>query len=225
MSQFDAGGSDASSFPKIKVRIESLSDLVFGLALSIGSLILIGSQPKNGADLLANIFIFGFSFIIVVMTWLGYTRTITVLPGEAPYALVLNLGLLFCVALEPYLFYLVNTAPTLGIIEPASIAYGLDAGLMFLFLAGLARLVVNQAKKTSLDNEKRLHPLLVQRFSRLVKIQTIIGTIFLISALPVFWVDTPVGRLRFFLWFAPLLLVPMYRRRVPSSRIATETCG
>ena len=31
MSQFDADGSDASSFPKIKVRIESLSDLVFGL--------------------------------------------------------------------------------------------------------------------------------------------------------------------------------------------------
>jgi len=35
----------ANGPPRIRVRIESLSDLVFGLALSIGSIILVGKQP------------------------------------------------------------------------------------------------------------------------------------------------------------------------------------
>ncbi|HZD12682.1 MAG TPA: TMEM175 family protein [Candidatus Binatus sp.] len=198
-----------SSIPKIKVRIESLSDLVFGLALSFGSLILIGSQPKNGLDLLVNIFIFGFSFMIVVMTWIGYTRTITVLPAEASYALVLNLGLLFCVALEPYLFYLLITTQLVGVAEPASIAYAVDAGLMFLFLAGLARLVVMSQQKI---RDSQLHPLVLKRFNRLMKIQAIIGGIYVISALPIFWINTPFGYLRFYLWFSPFLIVPAYRR-------------
>ena len=76
-------GLESSAVPRIRVRIESLSDLDFGLALSFGSLILIGSQPRNGRDLLVNVFIFGFSFMIVVWTWIGYTRTVAVLPGEA----------------------------------------------------------------------------------------------------------------------------------------------
>ena len=36
----------AAPNPRIKIRIETLSDLVFGLALSIGSLVLIGRSPK-----------------------------------------------------------------------------------------------------------------------------------------------------------------------------------
>ncbi|MDA4136862.1 MAG: hypothetical protein OK449_07720 [Thaumarchaeota archaeon] len=33
--------------PRIKVRMESLSDIVFGLALSIGSLVLIGTSRRT----------------------------------------------------------------------------------------------------------------------------------------------------------------------------------
>ena len=73
--------------------------------------------------------------MIVVWTWIGYSRTVAVLPSEAPIALPLNLGLLFCVALESYLFYVVITTKTVELADHASIAYGLDAGLMFLFLA------------------------------------------------------------------------------------------
>lgn len=203
--------SESSAVPRIRVRIESLSDLVFGLALSFGSLILIGSQPKNGVDLLVNIFIFGFSFMIVVLTWLGYTRTISVLSSDVPYALGLNLSLLFCVALEPYLFYLLISTQIIPLVDPASIAYSIDVGLMYLSLAGLARLVVVQ--ETRSGREARLHPLVLARFKRVTRLQAVIGIIFLLSALPVFWVDTPVGRLRFLLWFAPFLLVPAYRRQ------------
>jgi hypothetical protein len=56
-----------STSPKIKVRIESLSDLVFGLALSIGSLTLIGKLPQTAQDLVTDVVLFGFSFLIVVL--------------------------------------------------------------------------------------------------------------------------------------------------------------
>lgn len=57
--------------PPIKIRKESLPDLVFGLALSIGSLILVGKPTTNGTDLATNVLLFGFGFAIVVLIWLG----------------------------------------------------------------------------------------------------------------------------------------------------------
>ena len=201
---------ESSATPRIRVRIESLSDLVFGLALSFGSLILIGSQPRNGMDLLVNIFIFGFSFMIVIWTWIGYTRTIAVLPTEAPFALPLNFGLLFCVALEPYLFYVLITTKIAELVDPASIAYALDAGLMFLFLAGLGYLVVKEEKRRG--ENKRLHPVTLEKFKRLTRLQAIVGGIYIASALPIFSIDTPIGPLRALLWSSPFIILTIFRR-------------
>ena len=213
-------GSESSAIPRIRVRIESLSDLVFGLALSFGSLILIGSQPRNGTDLVVNVFIFGFSFMIIIWTWIGYTRTFAVLPTEAPFALPLNLGLLFCVALEPYLFYVVITTKTLELVDPASIAYAIDAGLMFLFLAGLGYIVVKEEERRG--DDKRLHPIVVNRFRRLTRLQAIVGGIYIASALPIFWVYTPVGILRFLLWSSPFIILTIFRKPKPEAKPITQ---
>jgi len=203
-------GLESQAIPRIRVRIESLSDLVFGLALSFGALILIGSQPKSGLDLLVNVFIFGFSFMIVVWTWIGYRRTVAVLPPDARFALPLNIGLLFCVALEPYLFYVVITSKTVELADPFSIAYALDAGLMFLFLAGLGYVVVKEGKSQGKDT--RLHPVIMSRFKRLTWLQAIVGGIYIASALPIFWVDTPIGQLRFLLWSSPFMILVVFRK-------------
>src|SRR5713101_9205266 len=87
-----AEDDSAAPLLRTKIRIESLSDLVFGLALSIGCVFLIGRVPQTGQDLAANILLFGFSFLILVMTWVGYSRTMAVLPVEVPLALLLNLS-------------------------------------------------------------------------------------------------------------------------------------
>jgi uncharacterized membrane protein len=195
----DAGGGPAAPISRIKIRIESLSDLVFGLALSIGSLILIGRAPQSGQDLAVNVLLFGFGFLIVVMTWLGYSRTMGALPVEVPYALYANLLLLFCVALEPYLFYVLQTVQTFDLLDSASIAYALDVGGMFFLLAALAYLVVKE-ERSGMDGRRRLHPVVLARFRRAMKLQAIVGVIFVVSALPIFWVSTPVGFLRFYLW-------------------------
>ena len=97
--------SEPPNAPKIRNRIENLSDLVFGLALSIGSIVLISKLPQTPTDLVTGVAIFGFSFLLVVWIWSSYTAVMTALPLEVRGTYVLNVMLLFCVAVEPYLFY------------------------------------------------------------------------------------------------------------------------
>jgi len=72
---------------RIKVRIESLSDLVFGLALSIGLLEFLSSPARDPLGLARNLAFFGFSFFILVFTWLGYSRTMAVVQVETEASL------------------------------------------------------------------------------------------------------------------------------------------
>jgi len=87
-------------------RIESLSDLIFGLALSIGAISLVSRVPATPSRMLIDISQFGFSFLILVSVWLGFTNIMSVLPLEDGTTVILNLVLLFLVSIEPYLFYL-----------------------------------------------------------------------------------------------------------------------
>jgi uncharacterized membrane protein len=204
----------AAPSPRIKIRIESLSDLVFGLALSIGSIILAGKVPQSGEDLAVNVGLFGFGFVIVVMTWLGYSRTMAVLPVEVPFALLTNLVLLFVVALEPYLLYVLFSVQTAGMGNATSIAYALDVGTMFFMQAALAYLVVKE-EKVALHGQMALHPVVLARFRRISRVNAVIGVLFAVTALPIFWVNTPVGYLRFLPWYStfPILAVGLSRGR------------
>jgi hypothetical protein len=204
----DANGGDPSALsPRIRIRIESLSDLVFGLALSIGSLILVGRLPQSGQELGVNVLLFGFGFLIVVLAWLGYSRTMAVLPVEVRFALLTNIVLLFLVALEPYLFYVLQTVQTAGLADAASVAYALDVGGMFFMQAALAYLVVSE-DRSGLHGQLPLHPAVLARFRRVARADAVVGLVFAVSALPFLWVDTPIGFLRFYLWSSSLL-VPM----------------
>src|SRR6266705_5184687 len=56
-----------------KPRIESLSDLIFGLALSIGALALIAQPVLTAGDLLRDLLDFAFGFIVLIVVWVRYT--------------------------------------------------------------------------------------------------------------------------------------------------------
>ena len=119
---------------------------------------LIARVPQTGQDLAVNVLLFGFSFLILVMTWVGYSRTMTVLPVDVPFALLLNLlFLLFCVALEPYLFSILESVDSLDLLNSESIAYALDVGVMFLLLVALALLVVKEEQKSGSAGGHRRH--------------------------------------------------------------------
>jgi uncharacterized membrane protein len=195
-------------YTRIKVRIapESFSDIIFGLALSIGSLILIQSQVLTWQDFAWNVLLFGFSFLVIAMTWLLFSRTIAVLPVETPSGLFLNLVLLFLVALEPYLFYLLMSGTAQNLLSFTSIGYALDVGVMFVILGALASFVLKQERTGKIGQHQKLHPIVLHRFRHMMIADYVVGALFLVSATPFFWVPTQLGHLRFVLWYSSFLI-------------------
>lgn len=184
-------------------RIESLSDLVFGLALSIGAVFLIGNPPVTPGDLLADVAEFGFSFLILILVWLRYTRTMSVLRVEGPITLRLNLGLLFLVAIEPFLFNVAfagkGSNGEFG--DVSTIAYALDLGFLILIQGTLSSLAAEQ-----LAHKKRAE--LAYQLHRESLAQYVTAAFFLVSTLPwfYFWEVLPGLRVRFVIWIVPFAL-------------------
>jgi uncharacterized membrane protein len=190
-----------------KTRIESLSDLIFGLALSIGALTLIGQPPSDFQTLVLSIAFYAFSFLILISVWYSYTRTMAFLRVETDRLVSFNILLLFLVSIEPFLFNkLINSS--MSLVENVSIVYAFDLGGLFAIQAFLANSILSDKNK----------PEQVIRDFRLRRNTQLIGmALFFISALPIFWTWTiQVGSnfgipLRIILWILTLFM-PSIRR-------------
>ena len=180
-----------------KVGIASIADVVFGLALSIGSLILVSKTPQSGYALVQGIYYFGFSFLTVILVWLSFRRMVLVLPYETQAILSVNIALLFCVAIEPFLFYVLVTTNAIG--DDASTAFALDIGAMMFLLSGLDYLLLREERHNS---PHRLPQEIVDRQGRAIILHLVFGSVFLVSALPLFWTVTVAGApMREYLWY------------------------
>jgi uncharacterized membrane protein len=189
-------------------RIEGLSDLIFGLALSIGAIQLVGNTPKTHGQLITALAAFGFSFLIVINVWHRYTTIVSMVPVETTGMMRLNMLLLFMVAVEPYLFNLlvIQGMAFLPLGQDVSAYFALDIGGMNLVLAYFAHLLTRE--------EKILIPLELIHSFRLTRDRILVaGLIFVISATPIFWTFTFAGiPLRIFLW--AVTLPPLWLSRV-----------
>jgi len=176
-------------------RIEGLSDLIFGLALSIGAIQLLGSNPQGIGEVTRALTLFAFSFLILIIVWNRYTTFASVVPVETSALIRLNTLLLFLVAIEPYLFNVLqsSTAPP-ALTRDVSVYYALDLGGMNLVLAYFAELLTRKEK--GLLSAKTIHRFKLHRNGLLA-----VGGIFLISAFPPFWETSVLGiPLRIVLW-------------------------
>ena len=201
--------------PRIKISSRltphSFADIIFGLALSIGALFLTQNQVLTSQDFAWDILLFGFSFLVIAITWLLFSRTMSALPSEVPSTLFLNLILLFCVALEPYLFYMLMHNATPNILSFTSVGYALDVGSMFVILAILSSFVLKLDERLErVYQGPLLHAKALQTFRRMMIEEVVVGALFLVSAAPLFWVPTPVGHLRFVLWYSSFLIPLIY---------------
>ena len=192
-------GSIKGSVQRPRPRIQSLSDLIFGLALSIGALNLIANRPNDAATLFGNIAEFGFSFLILIFVWFRYTEAMSVLPVETTSTRSLNTALLFLVAIEPYLFnqlsfgFGANSLSNLPQ-DLASATYGLDLGAIWLILASFTHIL-------SMEEKGLVAPDLFRKYRLLRNVEIIIAAIFFLSILPAFWVNVLGGTsLRYLLW-------------------------
>ena len=190
-------------------RIQSLSDLIFGLALSIGAIVLLSQKPVDVIGLAVSLLGFGWSFTILALVWVRYTRIMSVLPVETGKILAANILLLFLVAIEPYLY---NLIPISFVSVPGQLdsgittaLYSIDMGTIFVVLAYFTQELTVE--------EKKLIPKELLRSYRLQRNTVIVAAIlFLISALPVFWSISIMGfPARFVMWMGPFLAWPVRR--------------
>ena len=187
-------------------RIEGLSDLIFGLALSIGAIQLVGSLPTVPGDIAKDLAAFGFSVLILINVWNRYTTTMSVMPVETPALVRLNMVLLFLVAIEPFLFDILTTrgfGTDVG--AAASVYYGFDIGGMNLILAYFTHILASE--------EKNLIPKeLVRKYKVTRDLLVVGGAMFLVSDLPAFLTVMIAGEpLRVILWFLTVPVVWTHR--------------
>jgi uncharacterized membrane protein len=179
-------------------RIQALSDLIFGLALSIGAITLLTQKPSSMIDLAVSLLGFGWAFVILALVWVRYTRIMSVLPVETGKIVAANMLLLFLVSVEPYLYSLiaVSFVPLPGPLDSAitTSLYAADMGSMFLILAYFTHEITIE--------ERKLIPQRLVRSYRLQRNTTIVtAALFLASTPPIFWSLTVFGlQVRFILW-------------------------
>lgn len=172
----------------------------------MGAISLVSNPPTDVRAVYNDLATFGFSFLILITMWLRYTRIMSVFQLESRRVTNLNILLLFCVSVEPFLFNLVRNAPAVtdpgAFTDAVSTLYALDLGGLFAIIGGFTL--------TLADDERNLIPKALIRQYRIEGVSCFVcGLIFGVSALPVFFTTSLEGGepIRYSLWIAPLLLI------------------
>jgi uncharacterized membrane protein len=182
-------------------RLESLSDLIYGLSLSIGaiSLVITNNQASSASDITRNILQFLFVFLILITSWIIYTSDMSVLPIETGLVQLLNVVLLMLVAIFPYLFdQVVSTVNPGSVQEYASILFTADYAGTLLILAIFSHIIA-QEEEHLVDGE------IMIRMRRVRSRQSLLAVIVLLSlVVPWDWLLLGV-HVRLFIWLVPVI--------------------
>jgi uncharacterized membrane protein len=189
-----------------KYRIEGLSDLVFGLALSIGSLAMINQNVNDEGDIISGMIWFIFGFFIIVNVWISYSNVMAERRVETELDFRLNLVLLLLVSIEPYLLYLMGKEDS-GMMGFSTTIYAIDIGLIMLVI-GLFhhRRMDGESIDDKIDKADRAKR---DRYF-------IVASFFLISAIPMFW-STEIFdmKARYFIWALSIVPSLLWRFVIP----------
>lgn len=172
------GHDEQSSEGISRQRVSSLSDLIFGLALSISALTLIGREQTSDQEFFSSLAVYAFSFLVLMSVWRAYSRATSLLPIETGRMVQMNVVLLFCVSIEPFLFNeLFATQGELN--NSVSSTFAVDMALLFFVLTFFIHTLV--------DEEKQLVPKPSLARYRTERTRTLaVGLLFMISVLPFF---------------------------------------
>lgn len=186
--------------------IENLSNLVFGLSLSIVALILISNPADNPREMAEDLLWFTFSFMIVISVWKSYVGIVAEMEVWNHRDVQLNIFLLLLVGLEPYLFNAITFGnynlplPDQDLMNNlGTMAFALNIAAILLIIAIYYHIM---SKEPARSDEKRSR-YIAERNQRIIS-----GSIFAFSALPWFWGIRIGGmEVRYFIWLIPLFLL------------------
>lgn len=200
-------------------RLESLSDLIYGLSLSIGaiSLVITNGQSTGAADINRNILEFVSVFLILITSWTIYTTQMSVLPVETREITVLNVALLVLVAIIPYLFdQVVSTVNSSSVTDYASVLFTLDLAGSLVIMATFSHIIGIEEKQLVEDNA-------MIRFRIARNRMLTLATVVLLSLIiPWDWTIQLV-HVRILFWWIPVLSFWTNRmRRYPFGRAIAQ---
>lgn len=195
-------GQDTERAPrKPRPRLESLSDLIYGLSLSIGaiSLVITNGQTSSADDINRNILEFLFVFLVLITSWIIYTSDMSVLPIETRLVQALNVLLLVLVAIFPYLFdQSVLPFNSSSVQNYASILLTVNYAGTLLIMATFAHIIA-QEEEHLVDGE------IMIRFRRARNRVGSLALIVLLSiAAPWDWLLIGI-HVRLFVWILPIV--------------------
>jgi uncharacterized membrane protein len=211
-------GSVQQSEKRPRPRIETLADLIFGVSLGIGSLVLIGNSPASSGEINGHIAAFGFTFVLIITAWIIYTTDMSVLPVETRAVTFLNVVLLLMVALVPYLLNGVESVNTaLNVSQDPIRDY--FSTLFAADLAGILFILATFAHVISKEEKRLVAPEFATLFRNGRNRMAVLGVIMAVTVLPIFWQVTWFGiPLRMYLWYLPLVSYWVGRALRPDSR-------
>jgi uncharacterized membrane protein len=190
--------------------VEVLSEIVFGLALSVGALALVGSPPTTSGSLFLALATFGFSFLILILVWLAFTHLRSMLNFESRWSVSMNVVLLFTVSIEPFLFDLiVRSNETAAFLATANQLFAIDIGVMVGVL-GLFASYLATTPRTVLgaDDRRQLRQDALNRW--------VVAGIFFLSTAPIFGQVHLYGQpVRVAIWIVGLVILLASRLRQP----------
>lgn len=185
---------------KPRPRLETLSDLIYGLSLSIGaiSLVITNNQSSSASDINRNILEFLFVFLVLITSWIIYTSDMSVLPIETRFVTLLNIVLLVLVSIFPYLFdQAVSTFNASSVQDYASILLAGNYAATLLVMAVFAHIIA-QEEEHLVDGE------IMIRFRRARNRLGVLTVIVLLSiAVPWDWLLIGI-HVRLFIWIIPI---------------------
>ncbi len=210
-------------------RLDVFTDMVFGLALSLGALTTVGQPPNEPGDILPATLHFGSGFAVLIVVWIRYSRATTEMMHESAKRTALTVPLLFLASFEPYLFNFVFTQGHVFLARDVSVALtayevgtmllAIDLSLLAAVLAGFDHLAIGHHDRAVEAQAARQHALARN-------LQAFVAAGFLISAVPsMFWVDLMGVPLRAILWCAvPLIALGIWYRFRDRNHRPTRAC-
>jgi uncharacterized membrane protein len=192
--------------PISRNRIESLSDLIFGLTLSIGALTLIATPPTSPGEIDTRIIAFFFNFVVLIAIWVQYTTIMSRLPVEKGRVVLANIVLLLLIILSTYVLNGVQyVSPPLPI--PAdTVLDAYSSQLYSLDLAAISGILAFFSYQLGIEENHLLSREYLAKARLARNLQAIFVVVFLVSALPQFW-EWSIAQipLRFDAWWIILL--------------------
>jgi uncharacterized membrane protein len=181
-----------------KKDIEDLSNIVFGLALTVGTLTLIKPSEDSFTELISILGNFGLSFLVLLWFWWLYNRTMKDMAMDRQVKYVLNIVLLFLVIIEPYLLTIVSTVS-------GATAYAINLGTAMMIFVAFWHL---KLKETSPSDEVKRQTLRRGRNTMILS-----ALVFYASTLLQLFPIIASSGLQGLIWLMVLVLAMVYRLR------------